>query len=304
MRYDLLDLRLYLLVVEEGSITGGAERLPLSLPSASARIRALEHQAGIELLVRGRRGVRPTAAGAALARHARDVLERMDRLEGAVAGYRRRARSSLTLVAGSSPSLRLVPRAVVSFLTEQPDVDVVTAQRRSAEGLRLLADGAADLGVIIVDRRAPAPAPEDRLADDSLVVIGPGGGVVSTRDAMSFAEAAEHPMVGLTDDAPLQRTLEANLGEHAPMPRYRGRAVGLGTVVDLVAAGVGLAVVPRHVVEPGRGVAICALAEPWAHRVLALRRGARAEPAVEELAEHLRRAARGLAEPASVRDEG
>ncbi|WP_433036960.1 LysR family transcriptional regulator [Actinomycetospora sp. CA-053990] len=82
MRYDLLDLRLFRAVVAEGSITAGGERLHLSLPSASARIRALEHHAGVALLERGRRGVRPTPAGTALARHAGEVLDDLVRLEG------------------------------------------------------------------------------------------------------------------------------------------------------------------------------------------------------------------------------
>lgn len=291
MRYDLLDLRLFLLVVAEGSITRGAERLPLSLPSASARIRGLEQTAGTALLVRGRRGVRPTPAGAALARHARELVDGMVRLESAVAGYTRPGRT-LRLVAGSSPMQRLVPRAMRSFLPAHPDVDVVAIERRSAEGVRLLADGDADLGVVIVPRGEPLPPHEDRVVDDSLVVIGPPDGVLRDRDAVSFAEAAEHPLVGLHPGAPLQRTLEVNLGDHAPLARYRGRAPDLATVVDLVAAGIGLAVVPRHVVDPARGLAIRELAEPWAHRTLVLRRGVRTAPGVEDLAEHLRRAGR------------
>ena len=70
MRYDLVDLRLFLYVLAEGSITAGAARMHLSLPSASSRVRALERHAGVDLLVRGRRGVRPTPAGTSLARHA------------------------------------------------------------------------------------------------------------------------------------------------------------------------------------------------------------------------------------------
>lgn len=291
MRYDLLDLRLFRAVVAEGSITAGGDRLHLSLPSASARIRALEHHAGVALLERGRRGVRPTPAGIALARHAGEVLDDLVRLEGAVAGYRRPAGTPLVLLAGSSPMRRLVPRALVTFLVAHPDVDVITRERRSADSVRALADGEADLGVVIADARQVPPRAEDRLADDSLVVVGPVGGVPADREAMTFAEVAEHPLVGLEPDAPLARTFEVNLGEHAPVARYRGRAVDLGTVVDLAEAGVGLAVVPRHVVDPARSLAVCELAEPFARRTLVLRYGARPGPGVDDLAGHLRRAA-------------
>jgi DNA-binding transcriptional LysR family regulator len=86
VRYDLIDLRLFLHVVAEGSITAGARRMHLSLPSASGRVRAFEHHAGVPLLIRGRRGVRLTPAGSALARHAREVLAHTARMESAVAG--------------------------------------------------------------------------------------------------------------------------------------------------------------------------------------------------------------------------
>ena len=134
----------------------------------------------------------------------------------------------------------------------------------------------------------PVPA-ADRLSDDSLVAIGPADGVLAGRDAVAFAEVAEHPMVGLTEDSPLQQTLAANLGDAAPLVRHRGRAVGLTTVVELAAAGVGLAVVPRHTVDPRLGLAVCELAEPWARRTLVLRRGVRPGPGTDDLAEHLRR---------------
>ncbi|MEJ2869369.1 LysR family transcriptional regulator [Actinomycetospora sp. OC33-EN08] len=285
--YDLLDLTLFVAVLDEGSITAGAARVPLSLPSASARVRGLESRVGLDLLVRGRRGVRPTPAGVAFGRHAREVVAGMRRLDGAVATYSRPAAGRLTLLAGSSAMQRLVPRALVSFLTARPDLDVVTAERRSADQVRGLAAGEADLGVVI----AGGPVdPEDSLGDDSLVVVGaPGSGLDG--GLVAFADVAEHPMVGLPEESPLQLTLEANLSERAPQVRYRARAVGLTAVVALAAAGVGLAIVPRHVVDPALGLVVSDLAEPWAHRTLALRRGAHPAAGTEALADHLRQAA-------------
>ncbi|MEH2511467.1 DNA-binding transcriptional LysR family regulator [Nitrobacteraceae bacterium AZCC 1564] len=63
MRFDLTDLRLFLHIVEAESITQGAERAGLALPSASARIRGMEETNRIPLLDRNSRGVRPTPAG-------------------------------------------------------------------------------------------------------------------------------------------------------------------------------------------------------------------------------------------------
>ncbi|WP_214402743.1 LysR family transcriptional regulator [Pseudonocardia lacus] len=295
MRYDLVDLRLFLHVVAEGSITAGAARMHLSLPSASGRVRALEHHCGAELLVRGRRGVRPTPAGAALARHAREVLARAARMESAVASYARPGAAALRLLAGSSATHRLVPEALAGFLAAHPDVDVVAAERRSARIVELLAAGEADLGVVLDEVALSAGVEAEPLGDDSLVVVGQAGGLLHGRAALTFAEVAEHPLVGLGADVPLQRSIEDHLGQHAPAPRYRAVTATIGTVVGLAAAGVGLAVLPRRAVEDDPRLDVCELHEPWATRGMSLCRGATdraVSPAAEALAESLRAAAR------------
>ncbi|MEQ3552673.1 LysR family transcriptional regulator [Pseudonocardia nematodicida] len=291
MLSDLLDLRLFVAVVDEGSITAGAARVPLSLPSASARIRELERRAGTALLVRGRRGVRPTAAGLIFARHARDVVEDLRLLDDAVAAATRPAGHRLVLLAGASAMARLVPRAMISFLRECPDVDVVAEERSSTESARMLTEGGADVAVVIAGLVGTADG-DDLLGDDSLVAVGaPDGVLARVRRPLAFAEIAEHPMVGLTEDSSLHRTLVTRLGDRAPLPRFRARAVDLGTVTALVAAGVGLAVVPRHVVDPALGLVVRELSDPWAHRVLTVRTATNAGAGAGGLVAHLRAAA-------------
>jgi DNA-binding transcriptional LysR family regulator len=295
VRYDLIDLRLFLHVVAEGSITAGARRMHLSLPSASGRVRAFEHHAGVPLLIRGRRGVRPTPAGSALARHAREVLAHTARMESAVAGYASTGTVALRLLAGSSATHRLVPAALAGFLAEHPDIDVIATERRSAQIVELLAAGQADLGVVLDDVALGAGLSAEPIGDDSLVVAGQAGGLLAGREAMTFREAAEHPLIGLDAEVPLQRAIEDNLGPHAPAARYRAVAATISTVVTLAAAGVGLAVVPRRAVEDDKRLDVCDLQEPWATRSLSLCRGATdrgLSPAADALTEHLRRAAR------------
>lgn len=295
MRYDLDDLRLFVDIVAEGSITAGARRMHLSLPSASARVRSLERQAGVALLVRGRRGVRPTPAGMALARHARDVLARTARLDSALASYTRAPTTSLTLLGGGSAMHRLLPRALVSFLREHPGVDVTVSESRTPRTVRMLTDGEADLGVVVDNEARDRGLRVEPLCDDSLVVVGQAGGVLAGRTALAYSEAAEHPMVGLHEGSALRRWIETNLGPHAPAVRYRTSVADLNVLVALVAAGVGLAVVPRRAIDSEHLLDVCDLRDPWARRDLLLAWGVKAgrpSPATEGLAEHLRRAAR------------
>ena len=77
MRFDLVDLQLFVHVVDAGSITAGAARAHLALASASARLQGMEEALGVQLLLRGRRGVRATAPGRSLLQHARAVLQQV-----------------------------------------------------------------------------------------------------------------------------------------------------------------------------------------------------------------------------------
>jgi DNA-binding transcriptional LysR family regulator len=292
VRYDLDDLRLFLHIVAEGSITAGARRMHLSLPSASARVRALEHHAGVDLLVRGRRGVRPTPAGTTLARHARDVLTHAARLEGAVGSYRRRPAAPLTLLAGGAAMYWLVPQALVTFLHEHPDADVEVHESRSTHTLRMLADGAADLGVVIDNEAAGSGIETEPLCDGSIVVIGQAGGILAGQTSLAYREVAEHPLVGLDAESSLRRWIEKGLGPHAPAVRYRTTVADIGVLVELAAAGVGLALAPRRAVEGDRRLDVCVLQDPWSRRHHLLAWGAKQRtPPVSALAEHLRAAA-------------
>ncbi|MEH0418017.1 LysR family transcriptional regulator [Streptomyces sp. B21-083] len=304
MRYDLDDLRLFVHIMAEGSITAGAHRMNLSLPSASARVRSLERTVGVPLLLRGRRGVRPTPAGTTLARHARDVLAQTARLESAVASYTRSPTAPLILLGGGSAMHGLVPRALVSFLRAHPGVDVEVAESRTPRTVRMLAAGEADLGVVLDDEARDCGLPLEPLGDDSLVVIGQPGGILAGRAALTYGEVAEHPLVGLDADSSLRRWIEKHLGPHAPAVRYRTTVADLDVLVTLVAAGVGLAVVPRRAIDRHQPLDVCELREPWAcrHHLLAWGVKPGAPPtATAALAEHLRRAA--LSEPSSQTDQ-
>src|ERR1700740_3766256 len=99
MRFDLVDLQLFIAVADAHSITQGAARANLALASASERIKGLEAARGVALLKRGRRGVELTSAGESLLDHARIVLHNVDALRGDLASFASGARASVQLLA-------------------------------------------------------------------------------------------------------------------------------------------------------------------------------------------------------------
>src|SRR6266478_345278 len=109
MRFDLSDLRLFLSVVEAGSITHGAERMHLAIAAASTRIRNMEAALGTALLHRRRQGVQPTPAGRTLVHHARILLQQSERMHGELAEYAEGIKGQVRLLSNtnaSSPCIR------------------------------------------------------------------------------------------------------------------------------------------------------------------------------------------------------
>ncbi|MEP4422164.1 MAG: LysR family transcriptional regulator, partial [Nitratireductor sp.] len=89
LRYDLVDLRLFVSIAEAGSLTKGAERAHLSVGAASMRVKNLEEALGAALLVRTSQGVSLTPAGEALLTHARRVFRDLERLHGDLQAFSR-----------------------------------------------------------------------------------------------------------------------------------------------------------------------------------------------------------------------
>jgi DNA-binding transcriptional LysR family regulator len=228
-----------------------------------------------------------------LARHAREVLAQTVRLDNAVASYTRSSTAPLILLAGGSAMHRLVPQALISFLGSHPDIDVRVSESRTPRTVRMLAGGDADLGIVLDDEAGNKGLHMEALGDDSLVVIGQIGGILTGRAAMTYSEVAEHPLVGLDADSSLHHWIEQHLGPHAPMVHHRTTVADLNVLVSLVVAGVGLAVVPGRAVDPRQPLEVCELQEPWARRHHLLAWGVKdhaESTATAALAEHLRHA--------------
>src|SRR6476660_189506 len=113
---ELKHLRYFLAVVEEGHITGAAERLGMQQPRLSRLIKAMEHELDVQLFRRKARGVEPTDAGRALQNHAREILTDVD---SALEATRRTARGEEGRirigVTPTGPFHPLVPRTIRAF---------------------------------------------------------------------------------------------------------------------------------------------------------------------------------------------
>src|SRR3979490_172471 len=197
MRFDLVDLQLFIAVTEARSITGGALRAHLALASASARIRALEAALGTALLKRGRRGIELTAAGESLLDHARIILHNVEAMRGDLAAYASGAKASVHLLANTSGLSEHLPKALAAFLRGHPDINVDVEERESTDIAAAIATGSADLG-FAAEHALPDNVERFLFSEDRLMLVAPRRGEFAGRRQIGFQEATACAFVGLT----------------------------------------------------------------------------------------------------------
>lgn len=269
-RFDLADLRLYVGIVEHGSLSKAALALPLALSAASARLKTLERRLGVTLLERSAHGMKTTAAGQLFYDHAlrllqvaQDAQEGMDALSG-------KGRITLRLLCNTTGLSSDLPARLGAFLLAQPNVDIQFEQRSSREVVRAVSLGAADVGIVdaFYDK-------EDLLyllyEQSELVVITHREHHLAQRDQCKFLACLEEPLVGLPAESSLQQFIE-RMAVLAQQPlRFRVNAPSFNAVAQLVAQQVGIALMPSqaaHRYAASLPLRVIALDESWAIRQL------------------------------------
>jgi DNA-binding transcriptional LysR family regulator len=292
MRFDLTDLRLFVEVVDAGSITAGAERSALALAAASTRIRNMEASLGAPLLARSRQGVTPTPAGRMLLKHARALLGEAARLREDLSAYAGGRSGEVRLLANTNALTEFLPEALASFLVAHPHVSVDLEERLSDEIVGLIAEGVGDVGIVAgtVEVGALQTYP---FRSDRFVVVTAANHPLARRRIVNFAEVLEFDFVGLERSSSLQRFLTAKAAREGRPLKARVQLRSFDAVCRMVEAGVGVGVAPQTTARRAArtmSLAVIDLADDWALRELTIVVRAEDElrPYARELVESLR----------------
>jgi DNA-binding transcriptional LysR family regulator len=248
MRFDLTDLRLFLHVVEAGSITHGAERMHLAIAAASTRIRNMEAALRAPLLHRERQGVQPTEAGRTLLHHARVLLQQAERMRGELAEYSDGLRGQVRLMSNTNALTEFLPEPLSAFLAAYPQVNIDLEERLSDEIVAAVADGTADVGIVAgtVELAGLEVLP---FRADRFVLVTAHGHPLSKADRLGFAEALDFDFVGLDRASALQRFLSEKAERIGRRLKLRVQLRGFDAVCRLVECNVGIGVVPATTAE-------------------------------------------------------
>ena len=266
--FDPVTLRLFVAVCEERHIARAAEREAIVASAVSKRIAAIEADIGAPLLVRGRRGVEPTDAGQALLRQAREVLGAMERMHAELSEFAAGVQGSVRVVASPSVLAEQLPLDIGQFLAGHPALRVSLDELNSQSLVRTVREGAADLGVLwdAADLTGLQARP---YRTDHLCVAVPPGHRLASRRRVRFADVVDEPSIGVVSGGLMDLMLRretARLGRH---PVQRISVSTIDAACRIVAAGLGIALLPREAADlhaaAGR-LCLVQLAEAWAER--------------------------------------
>jgi DNA-binding transcriptional LysR family regulator len=187
------DLAAFVAACDSGSVQAAADILCITQSAATKRIQALERRLCVQLLERGRGGVRPTPAGAALYPDAREALEVLDRARNAVSEHSG-AQVALRLAASYTIAEALVPSWLSGFRAENPLVTPQIDVTNSAKVLVAVRDGEADIGFI--ESLDPARGLDVMtLLKDKLVAVVAPDHRWAERSKISPSELATEPLL-------------------------------------------------------------------------------------------------------------
>jgi DNA-binding transcriptional LysR family regulator len=234
-------LRTLLAVVDQGGFTAAAEQLGMTQPAVSRAIHVLEAELGTPLLARGRDGVTLTEAGRRALGHARAALGEHDRLRADVAATAGRVTGTLRLASIPSATARLMPARLRTFTTRYPRVTVRLFEGTDQEVRRWLEQGAAEVAVVTLPTTGTRLETRP-LAQDELVAVLPAGHQLAVRPSVPLAALGSEPFVLSTGGCqPLIIAAARSAGARLNLA-FEARETA--TVLAMVAAGLGVSVVP------------------------------------------------------------
>ena len=293
---DVRRLKVLREVAARGSFSAAAEALSVTQSAISQHIAALERETGTQLVERGSRGVRLTDAGRALVDHADAILGRIEDAEqelAAIAGLRG---GRLRLACFQSAGATVLPRAVAEFHERHPDVELSMIGIEEPEDARdALKAGEIDLALTFDFEPIPETFDGEldltHLIDDPYDVILPKGHRLAGRRSLTLGQLAQEPWVASTAGCGCRKITERACEDAGYRPNVAFETDETTAAQALVAAGVGVAILPRlalNTIHPGVVVRSLSRSTAVVRRIWAARDGgAYKSPASEAMTQIL-----------------
>ncbi|HEY4429182.1 MAG TPA: LysR family transcriptional regulator [Solirubrobacteraceae bacterium] len=296
-------LRVLREVAHRGSFSAAAEALSYTQSAVSQQIATLESEAGMPLLERHPRGVSLTAAGQTLVGHAEGILARLDAADSALAAIAGLRGGRLRMASFPTAGATLMPLAIATFRSSYPDVELMLAEGEPEDIAPRLRAGELDLALLFEFAGETFLEPDMtrlELLEDPMYLAIPREHRLARRENVRLADLAAEPWVQTSRSSPCARHVVRSCHAAGFEPNVSFESDDYQTVQGLVAAGVGVALIPElalSVVREDIVVRALSPAPPVRQVIAAAPAGARLVPAATTMLGVLRSAAERLKGP-------
>jgi DNA-binding transcriptional LysR family regulator len=242
---ELRQLHYFVAIAEEGQFTRAAARVSVAQPAVSAQIRRLERELGERLFVRDRHGARLTDAGEAFLPHARAALAAAARGRDTIASLQGKLRGRLTVGVAGPVDDRLAG-ALGEFHRAHPAIEIALRNQQNEPLLAGVANAEFDAAIVGAGAHALPPGVAARVvATEPLVLAVAREQPFAGRKTIAVADLRDVPMITLVRGSGLRAVLEQACRAAGFSPRITAETGELASLVGLVAAGLGVALLPR-----------------------------------------------------------
>jgi DNA-binding transcriptional LysR family regulator len=297
-------LRVLREVAARGSFSAAADALSYTQSAVSQAVARLEAETGVPLIERDRGRVRSTVAGAALVDHADGILARLEVAEADVAAIAGARGGRLRMASFPTAGATLMPLAIATFRAAHPEVELSLAEGEPEEIVPRLRTGEFDFVLIYefrgVSEKLGAGLRRFDLLEDPMRVALPEGHELAGRGTLRLRDLRGESWVQTSASTPYARHVVRSCHAAGFEPRVSFESDDFQTVQGLVAAGVGVALIPQLALSSVRDdVSIRPLHPrgPVRGVLAATPRGAAVMPAVATMVDVLRTAARHYVGP-------
>lgn len=274
---ELRQLEYVVAVARHGHVTRAAEELRVAQSALSRQIQQVERELGVALFERSRRRLALTAAGEAFVARAERLLADVRGLREEMREYAGLRRGRVAVGVLPSVAEARLPALIARYHTLYPGVEVVLRDENTMALLALLDSGQLDLAVVqqIADLypagRMPPGVRVEPLFTEDLVLIAPPDHPFAGQATLPLRALHEEPFIAFKPGSGVRHTLLRAGAAAGVTPRVAFESSEVGSVRALVAAGLGVAVVPRSAAEvAGPVVAVVALDAPLLTRTVSL----------------------------------
>ena len=275
-----------------------AEQVHLSPSGMSMLVKELEQQIGARLFDRTTRSVTLTDAGRRLQPVAQRIVSELRAISAVIGGTEAAVRSRLDVAATPMVSASLLPGVVSAFAGSHPQVHLNLADVDLSVVRSRVVDGEADIGLGFFVKPAVGLLRQPLCKFRLMRISPPGAGTSGLVPSQPWSSLSGLPLVSLPADNPIQALIEKHLARIGRAHEERPRMNLLGTIIGMVRAGRGDAIIPSFALDEclRQGLVVAMLRDPVVHIELhqVSRRGTQPKAAALEFAAALRQAAARL----------